>query len=486
MNRPSRGVSLVEALIAMAVMAFGMLAVVGVQNTLRFNADLSKQRSEATRLAEREIENVRAIAESGDDKFDGIAEVNAAATTQSGDNTTFTLERTIKKAADKRSLTTYIEVKWHDRTGEERTVVMHDMLARVDPMLSGLVRAERPLTPVGRKNARHPTIPARAYDLGNGKSTFKPIKAGTIAWVFDNSTGAITHTCSGVVATEDPLTSTAGCTSLGDYPGQLLAGEIRFNLRGSTKNLGTESVVKPAAAGEVAWVIDNSLKKLVRICPVSPLDSTASLTSAMVSTGCTDAATVVSVGPFEPTDGTYSLVASDSESPDWPTIPATVERDPSVSPSGIVGDGSGMTCYSSGKTGFFDPVIGIAQRSTEYFCLIVPIDGTGWGARTRVLPVKYSDGGPAAVWTIGTSPGQYKVCRYTTASTGYTTNADHPNVYGSDAPACGSVCAKVTGNLINQNFLVIDGTKSCPSDVAADPAAGNFVNSNTLQHQPAP
>lgn len=33
-HRFSRGVSLVEAMVALAVMAFGMLAVVGVQSTL--------------------------------------------------------------------------------------------------------------------------------------------------------------------------------------------------------------------------------------------------------------------------------------------------------------------------------------------------------------------------------------------------------------------------------------------------------------------
>src|SRR3990167_8768909 len=56
-----RGVSLVEALIALAVMAFGMLAVVGVQSTMRLNSDLSKQRTEATRIASEEIERLRSF-----------------------------------------------------------------------------------------------------------------------------------------------------------------------------------------------------------------------------------------------------------------------------------------------------------------------------------------------------------------------------------------------------------------------------------------
>ena len=42
----------------------------------------------------------------------------------------------------------------------------------------------------------------------------------------------------------------------------------------------------------------------------------------------------------------------------------------------------------------------------------------------------------------------------------------------------------VTENLVNQNFLVIAAIQNCPTDVAADPASGNYINSNTLPHQP--
>ena len=57
----SRGVSLIEALVALAVMSFGMLGVVGMQATLRYNADVSKQRSEAVRLAQEEVERWRSF-----------------------------------------------------------------------------------------------------------------------------------------------------------------------------------------------------------------------------------------------------------------------------------------------------------------------------------------------------------------------------------------------------------------------------------------
>ena len=56
-----RGVSLIEALVALAIMAFGMLGIVGMQSSLRTNADISKQRSEAVRIAQEVIEQRRAF-----------------------------------------------------------------------------------------------------------------------------------------------------------------------------------------------------------------------------------------------------------------------------------------------------------------------------------------------------------------------------------------------------------------------------------------
>ena len=94
-----RGVSMVEAIVAMAVMAFGMMAIVGLQSTLRLNSDVAKQRSEAVRIAEEAIEDWRAFSampttaglKAYDDitvgALDDIAVVRA--------NATYTLKQTV-------------------------------------------------------------------------------------------------------------------------------------------------------------------------------------------------------------------------------------------------------------------------------------------------------------------------------------------------------------------------------------------------------
>ena len=80
------GVSLVEALVALAIMAFGMLGLVGMQASMRANADLAKQRSEAVRLAQQQMEAWRgygtlttynAIATQASTAITGIAHSNA-------------------------------------------------------------------------------------------------------------------------------------------------------------------------------------------------------------------------------------------------------------------------------------------------------------------------------------------------------------------------------------------------------------------------
>jgi hypothetical protein len=94
--------------------------------------------------------------------------------------------------------------------------------------------------------------------------------------------------------------------------------------------------------------------------------------------------------------------------------------------------------------------------------------------------------------TFSTSATDYRSCRYTTdlpsdadPNAEFTLNADHPKTYCMEKPGtppAGEVCTgkRVTGNLINQNFLVIRGNLSCPADDSSTP----LINGNTRPHQP--
>lgn len=487
--RRTRGVSLIEALIAMAVMSFGMLSLVGVQSTLRFNADVARQRAEATRIAEQEIERARSFstvgtaATDGTD-FDGLT-TGAPKTINLGEaNAEFTVTRDVVNGTDGLQRAVNVTVSWIDRSGTTRNVILRDVVTRAEPALSGLLSSIRTLTAPGKRENRHPTIPPRAHDLGDGSSIFKPNEGGTAAWVFDNLTGQITYTC---VVAEDSTSQTltiAGCTKL-SAGAQLLSGAVRFNLRGASVSIaGVGNVFKPIPNGTVAWVIDNAQSAIVSRCTVPYNVSTAALTAGDLGS-CTAVNPAQAISPFGTADAGYSLVASDSEDPRWPAL----NLDVSLTLSSTGHGNPSNQCYTDAPT----TAAGANARTVvEYFCIIYPNSTRSWAGSTALVPKEFADANPVGftppTWSIAASADAYRVCRYTKASTDFTDNANHPKTYAKWKASCDQpgddLCRPVIGNLINQNFLVIAGTKSCPTDVASNPATGDMVNSNTLQHQP--
>lgn len=484
-----RGVSLIEALVAMAVMAFGMLALAGVQTTLRVNADLAKQRAEATRIAEQQIEAIRSFRTvgsggAGATEYDNLATVGPSTVTLPESNTTYEASTTITPQADGLHQTVRVLVTWKDRYDMDRRVVIRDIVSRAAPTLSGLVSSVRKLSVVGQWKNRHPTIPARAGDqIGNNESAFKPKEGGTVAWVFNNTTGVITRVCTVDSTTQSGTLLQTDLTSCENTNAQLLAGYVRFNLRGVSLDLGDgTSAFKPVPGDTTAWVINNGLSRIVRSCTVDAAETTASLLPADVPSGCPSTVGTVAqdIGTFDAAvDATHTLNANDAEFAFWPALNLDVELNLSSS-----GHAKPQVCFAVAPATF---VAAHTLNYVEYFCIIYPNSAQTWAGRSNVLPMAFADGN-GANWSIGTSAGNYRVCRYTTASTAYTENADHPADYSKWSASCGAIgqasCTPVKGNLINQNFLVIDGTKSCPTDGVVNPAAGDLVNSNTLQHQP--
>jgi hypothetical protein len=94
-------------------------------------------------------------------------------------------------------------------------------------------------------------------------------------------------------------------------------------------------------------------------------------------------------------------------------------------------------------------------RALAYHCAIAP-SGGAWSGLSAVVPQG---------WTIGHAAGQYRVCRYTSAS-----GDAHPATY-----------EHVDRNLMQQNFLVIRGDQSCPVAPASPLVPDGVI---TAAHQP--
>jgi len=222
--RRPRGVSLVEALVALAVMTFGMMAYVGVQSTLRFNADVAKQRTEATRIAQEAIEVWRGyVAVEADaavvdyaDIVDGLPDETLAS---DPGNTAYTLTRRVVDAATSpaapRIKTLTVEVAWDDRNGHRQRVQLATTIAATPPELAGSLSVPH-AGPLRTALDRHPAIPIEAVDEGTHSRFVPPQEEdGGVTWRFDDATGVIVEICTapGVCARTQAL---------------LLSGHLRY------------------------------------------------------------------------------------------------------------------------------------------------------------------------------------------------------------------------------------------------------------------
>ena len=250
------GVSLIEALVALAIMAFGMLGVIGMQATLRFNADVSKQRSEAVRLAQEEIErwrNFSVLATTpGTAAFDDIANVAAATVTlPASANATYTRTTTVAPAVagDPLLKKVTVSVSWLDRRAASSTdlqaVTLTTVIAGIAPELAGSLSIPGDQAATQRPRERHPAIPVDAINQGT-TSTFAPPGGGSLVWVFNNATGLITSTC-------NPT-----CTVFNAW---FLTGFIRFAVSGPP----TAAIAESPSDGPISPAVGVSVIQTVPI-----------------------------------------------------------------------------------------------------------------------------------------------------------------------------------------------------------------------------
>lgn len=240
--RPQRGVTLIEALVSLLVMAFGMVALIGLQGTMRNSADLARQRTEAVRLAQQEMETLRAYSllqtsGNGGNLNRAYAQIVSTSTrANAGDdigNASYDLTRTVTPTADGLGVAVAVQVVWQDRFGQQQQIQLDSVITRSDPRLAGALSVPPDGTPLRRPADRHPTIPPEARDLGDGRSLLKPPSlASGVAWIFDNKSGLIIQLCSGLSASSTTETLSqadveAQCS--GSVNAMLLAGYVRFS-----------------------------------------------------------------------------------------------------------------------------------------------------------------------------------------------------------------------------------------------------------------
>ena len=241
-GRRTRGVALIEALVALLVMSFGMVALVGLLGQMRRSADLARQRGEALRIAQQQMETLRdfsVIAAPVAGQLDYTTDIASIAsdTTASvalSSNANYVLKQTVTGLNEGTAKAVRIEIDWLDRASvgnNYQYVILDTFIAGEDPSLGGTLTFAPVVTPTRRLPGGGSTLPFGAKDIGNQQSVLKPQAGGTVAWVFNNLTGLITSTCT-VVNTSS--TSTLQATDLtsqncSSTAGFYLGGYVRFS-----------------------------------------------------------------------------------------------------------------------------------------------------------------------------------------------------------------------------------------------------------------
>lgn len=128
-----RGLGLVEALIALLVLSLGMLAVVRLQPLLRQHAEHARQRCEAVRLAQEDIERQRT---SGSAAGSVVVDEDSA-------STRYELRRVVDATSWPNARAVTVTVHWNDRDGQPQAVRLATLIATVDPALAGAAMLAR-------------------------------------------------------------------------------------------------------------------------------------------------------------------------------------------------------------------------------------------------------------------------------------------------------------------------------------------------------
>lgn len=278
------GFALIEALIALLVMAFGMLSLVGMQSMLSRNADAAKQRSEAQRLAQEKLECLRAYTKIAADAttaatrncMGALRAVDTWTDMASATDPTNPLTSTFSNASYARSWTlggastdplrpVTVTVAWTDRAGVAQTYSLSSVISQSNPDDSGALGFPLPQnTNLKRPKNRNLNIPVPALDLGGGRSVYQI--NSTLAVVFSADSGFVIQRCNTIVTAGNYAGLVAGgqCTN---YSAYIIAGYLSGD-SSWTSTLATTLPTGINTVGMTGW--DNAGGTQSISCSYSP------------------------------------------------------------------------------------------------------------------------------------------------------------------------------------------------------------------------
>jgi prepilin-type N-terminal cleavage/methylation domain-containing protein len=243
----SHGFALIEILVSLVIIAFGMLALASMQLTLSRSADVSKQRSEAVRLAQEKMECLRAYTQvpastttsANRNCVGALLAVNtwdgygAAGTTNDPvnpitspySNTSYTRSWTLTGSTADAMRALSVTLSWTDRAGQPQMYTVNSVIARNDADGGGSLSFPLP----GNTNLRRPknrnlNIPVPAVNLAGGQSAYSI--NSNLALIFNDDLGTVVQRCSVPITSDSTYAAAVANGDCLTFNAYIIAGYI--------------------------------------------------------------------------------------------------------------------------------------------------------------------------------------------------------------------------------------------------------------------
>jgi type II secretory pathway pseudopilin PulG len=531
------GFALIEALISLLVVAFGMLAIGAFQFTLSRASDVAKQRTEATRIAQSDIDRARSFVSRGADGTPGdwrltytedLAVGTSPVTNITGPmtNTTFRRQVVISQptlpvpAGGESYRWVNVTVLWADRTGVDQSVSLSTAVSDGESSSLGSLASGGSAATTLRPRNRNINVPYPAVNLAGGlTSAFAPPPGSTI-FVFDNNTGDVTQFCRPTPYAISAITgtgTTATATTAVTHP--FTTGTVLTIVGATPAGYNGQVTVTGVAPGiSFDYTVASGLTSPATLSgatatPVVTLTEGIDLsTTGLTCTTYSTPAYLVSGYVRFKTQGAAATAANIDDPNDlrddtrpladtvYNSATDTFTSQPVTITSTSTGHApAGYECYAqrqltvrnnnppSGSPSDITIAEGApvpsgysstnVPRFIAYTCVVTPAAGPTppiWSGEITLNPLGWTFGESG---TLGATTGTGRLCRFSSDYNRNATlsNSEHPRFY-----------RQVRGTLDNQNYLVVNGGDNCPTDVASDPANANYIDTNAPQHQPNP
>lgn len=316
-TKRQQGFTLIEAMVALLVVSLGMLGIAGFQLALSLNSDVAKQRTEATRLAQEKIEQLRtfdSLTSYASNLAAGSETITAASATS---NTAFTRTWNVSTISGASTPETgrniLVTVTWTDRANSTQKVQLLSAISATDPSINGSLFFPLPEgTILRRPKNRSLDIPIPATSIPGSDKSYIPWTGSSGGYlVFSDTSGDIVQKCSSTPT----LANLSTCATFNGY---LLSGYITGD---PPKNKNVQSIVYNVTqisfsstqyiSGSPECSVGHALDQttgaeiadtLYYVCLITPTDHDNNTATAPVWSGRTDLAGATSTS----LSGTYT------------------------------------------------------------------------------------------------------------------------------------------------------------------------------------